>query len=229
MNRVKPLIIFKGKGLRISAKERKEYDSRVSVQFQENAWSDEGIMLYWIKSMWNPSIMFTSRKRASRLHLYDVHRNGKSKSYSQGKPVELIPPGTTSKLQPLDTCINSEVKRIIDQLATTHLADNLDLFTQGKCSLSDIRVLATRWIGKAWQEVNRKNKNTLIRSFAKSGIALPVDGSRDGEINIEGLEDYEVGENHDIEDVQFETDSEASSIGLDEVNDEVIAKMNRRN
>ena len=47
----------------------------------------------------------------------------------------------------------------------------------------------------------------MIRPFEKCGIALPLDGSRDREINIEGLDDYEVGDSADIEDIEFYTDS----------------------
>ena len=41
----------------------------------------------------------------------------------------------------------------------------------------------------------------MIRSFEKCGIALPLDGSR--EINIDGLDDYEVRDSADIEDIEF--------------------------
>ena len=44
--RVKPLLISKGTGLRIPDKEKQQYDSRVVVQFQENAWFVEQIMLF---------------------------------------------------------------------------------------------------------------------------------------------------------------------------------------
>ena len=43
--RVKPFLIFKGKGLRITKKERDAWDKRVSVEFQPNAWCDEKVML----------------------------------------------------------------------------------------------------------------------------------------------------------------------------------------
>lgn len=39
--RIKPLLIFRGKGLRISQAEKKEHDRRVVVKFQENAQCDE--------------------------------------------------------------------------------------------------------------------------------------------------------------------------------------------
>ena len=57
--KVKPLLIFKGTGLRIPDKEKQQYDSRVVVQFQENAWCDEKIMLFWVMHMWNPGNIFT--------------------------------------------------------------------------------------------------------------------------------------------------------------------------
>lgn len=42
--RVKPLLIFRGKGLRIKRSEKNSYDKRVVVKFQINAWCDEPIM-----------------------------------------------------------------------------------------------------------------------------------------------------------------------------------------
>jgi len=36
-------------------------------------------------------------------------------------------------------------------------------------------------------------KDTVIRSFVKCGISLPISGSRDSEINIDGLLDYHIG------------------------------------
>ena len=50
--RVKPLLIFHGTGLRITAGEKRQYDGRVVVRFQENAWCDEEMMKFWIRSMW---------------------------------------------------------------------------------------------------------------------------------------------------------------------------------
>ncbi|CAG8778219.1 15676_t:CDS:2, partial [Acaulospora morrowiae] len=38
---VQPLIVFRGKGLRISQKEKSSWDYRVTVQFQDNAWTDK--------------------------------------------------------------------------------------------------------------------------------------------------------------------------------------------
>ena len=106
----------------------------------------------------------------------------------------MVPPGTTSKVQPLDVAVNSEFKNCVDQLATEHMAANLESFMSGKITASERRILFTKWVGTAWQDISRRLRETMIRSFEKCGIALPLDGSRDSEINIEGLDDYEVGE-----------------------------------
>jgi hypothetical protein len=48
--RVKPLLIFRGQGKRISLKETLQCDSRVKVHFQPNAWCDQSVMDIWVKN-----------------------------------------------------------------------------------------------------------------------------------------------------------------------------------
>ena len=105
----------------------------------------------------------------------------------------MVPPGPTSKVQPLDVAVNSEFKNVVDRLATEHMSSNMKSFLDGKVTAS------TKWVGQAWQEVSRRLKDTVVRSFVKCGIALPIDGSRDSEINIMDLDDYEVGVSTDVE------------------------------
>ena len=54
--RVKPLVIFRGEGLRIAFAEKVRYDTRVTVVFQPNAWCDEPTMAQWIRACWRPKI-----------------------------------------------------------------------------------------------------------------------------------------------------------------------------
>ena len=58
------------------------------------------------------------------------------------------------------------------------MSENLQLYTEGKLTASDRRVLLTKWVGKAWQEVNQ-SKDAIIRSFKKCGISLDLSGSED--------------------------------------------------
>ena len=73
-----------------------------------------------------------------------------------------------------------------------------------KLSAGDRRVLFTKWVGTAWQEIgSRLLKDTVIDLFVKCGIALPISGSRDSEINIDGLPDYRMNESADVEEIEF--------------------------
>ena len=73
--RLKPLIIFRGKDLRIKKEEKQKWDKGVRVVFQENAWCDETVMLDWIKTDWgnfftNPSTSGSDGK----ILIVDIHR-----------------------------------------------------------------------------------------------------------------------------------------------------------
>ena len=102
-----------------------------------------------------------------------------------------------SKIQPLDVTFNAEFNKSVDRLTTKHLFAKPELFMSGKVSAGDRRVLFTKWVGFAWQEISRRLKDTVIRSFVECGIALPISGSRDSEINIDGLPDYHMNESAD--------------------------------
>ena len=115
----------------------------------------------------------------------------------------LVPLGTKSKVQPLDVTFNAEFKKSIDRLATEHLSTNPEQFMTGKVTAGDRHVLFTKWVVRPWQEISRWLKDTVIRSFVKCGISLPISGSRDSEINIDGLPDYCMGESADIEEVKL--------------------------
>ena len=58
----------------------------------------------------------------------------------------------------------------------------------------------------------------VVRSFKKCGISLSVDGSENGEIQIESIEEYELPTSNEI--TEFELDSK-SKIDHDENNFEV--------
>ena len=81
-------------------------------------------------------------------------------------------------------------------MANAHLQDNLDDYVRGRITTSQRRVLLTKWVGKAWEEISAKKEMT-IRSFKKCGISVAIDGSEDGQINIESLDKYTIGESED--------------------------------
>ena len=99
------------------------------------------------------------------------------------------------------------------------MQENLDDYVRGKITASERRVLFTKWVGQAWEEVSAK-KDMVQRSFMKTGIAMAIDGSQDEEINIEGLEKYQVNSDEDEDDPFAEngdhTEDEDNQVAMDE-------------
>ena len=79
----------------------------------------------------------------------------------------------------------------MEREATKHLHDNLDEYMRGTVNASERRVLFTKWVGAAWDEVSA-NADMVIHLFEKCGISVPIDGSEDDKINIANLNKYTV-------------------------------------
>ena len=109
-----------------------------------------------------------------------------------------VPGGCTSLVQPVDVSFNKPFKSAVEQLANQHMQENLDTYFKGDISASARRILFTQWVGQAWEEVSA-DKEMIIRRFKKCGIALAIDGSEDEEINIQGIDGYNVEDDDDKE------------------------------
>ena len=77
MPRVKLCVTFKGTVQTIAAKERKQYDNRVVLQFHKSTSWDEVMILHCLKYLWNASGTFLIDKRG-RMSIYDVHQGRKT-------------------------------------------------------------------------------------------------------------------------------------------------------
>ena len=122
--RVPPLLIFRGKGLRISQAEKTKYNQRMRVQFQENVWCDEDRMLHWVNQMWK--CPFSPNAEKPKLLIADVHKAQKTTKVLNAleackTTVAFVPPGCTSLVQPLDVVVNAKFKQIVDHLQTEHM------------------------------------------------------------------------------------------------------------
>ena len=217
--RVRPTIIFRGQGKRVSKTEKDAWDSRVCVMFQEKAWCDEAIMKAWIDREWSNTFTNPHNPCSSgKILVADVHTAQQTEAVKTalGKyKTELVnvPPGCTSRVQPLDVSVNKPFKEEVKRQHEKHMSDNLQLYTESKLSAWQRRVLLTKWVREAWKEINR-NKETVIRSFKKCGVSLTLDGKENDEINIEGIPDYEMPQADEIDgaaDVEFHSESEDDS------------------
>lgn len=58
--------------------------------------------------------------------------------------VSVVPPGATSKIQPLDVAFNAEIKRNVDRQAAELIAKDPEIFLTLKMTASKRRVLFTK-------------------------------------------------------------------------------------
>ena len=141
--RVKPLLISKGKGKQISFREKVsralsmlmliivlcytqlQYDRRVIVTFQKNAWCDKGVMISWVCQQWKPAC------HGDMMLVLDVHRAQKTEEIQKylrdeckTEPI-FVPAGMTSMVQLVDVIFNRPFKEAIDAMANSHVQENL--------------------------------------------------------------------------------------------------------
>ncbi|KAF8418731.1 hypothetical protein EV426DRAFT_618191, partial [Tirmania nivea] len=57
---------------------------------------------------------------------------------------------------------------------------------ENKYTASQRRILMTKWVAAAWKSVSG-NCDMITRPFRKCGITVPIDGTADFEIHIEGI------------------------------------------
>ena len=171
------------------------------------------MMKKWILEQWgNIFINPLTTGSTGKILVADVHRAQQTdgfKALLKKKNTELVnnPPGCTSWVKPLDVSFNKPFKDVVKQQFEKHLEENLQRYTEGKISASERRLLVTKWVGKACAEVG-SNRDMVVRSFKKCGISLSLDGSKNGKIHIESIEEYELPTANEITEYKLDSESE---------------------
>ena len=134
-------------------------------------------MLDWISQQWNNCFINPPTNGSFwKILIADVQRAqqaDKVKCILKKNKTNLIyvPPGCTSRVQPLDVAFNKPFKDIIRQLFEQHIDENLVNYIEGKINASQRRVLIITWVGIARSEISKK-EDMISRSFKKCGITL---------------------------------------------------------
>jgi DDE superfamily endonuclease len=211
--------------------------------FNPKAWSNSDLMLEWIKHIYAPSSEYRyfprySTKRPPRFLSLDVFAGQKTKEVIAGFKAlncmtSFIPGGTTGFVQVCDTVINRSLKARIEELADQYIDKNEREWVEGKYTVSQRRVLLTRWVGQAWDDMHAKDSDMIRQAFVQVGLGLPIDGSRDSEIKIKDFPGVQVGnwrdwhpkEGEDMSNLTLEeVEVLASSITVDDSDDIVDSR-----
>jgi hypothetical protein len=199
--------------------------------FNPKAWSNADLMLEWIKYMYTPSSKYPlfprhSTIRPPRLLSLDVFSGQKTKevitSFKALKcTTSFIPGGTTGFIQVCDTVINKSLKDRIEVLADQYIDEHEREWVEGKYTVSQRRVLLTKWVGQAWEDMYTQDSDMIRQAFVQVGLGLPIDGSRDHEIKIKDFPDVQVGNWKDWQPREAEKEDIQSNLTPEEV--EILA------
>ena len=220
----KATIIFRGKGLRLRQSERESWDSRVNVLFQPKAWADNSICLSWANDIFAKavtpgaaSVLFCD----SLVHqTTDDFRKSLLKSDTK---VHLLKSNCTDEIQVIDAGIGKKTKALISQRCDDWLQEDTDLerWVNGTLTASDRRVLLTKWLADAWEEVCKTTDFEKVGH--RTGCLMTTDGSEDKEICPQGIQDYSFADADVGEDFLDRSDDEEADEEDDDDSDDDVA------
>jgi hypothetical protein len=163
-----PMVIYKGaRHGCIATRELRDHPQEMKYAMQPKAWFDETTMLDWVDKVLKPYVTTAPVGIIPILFLdsFKVHLLGSVADAIQGLGVELeiIPPGCTGLMQPIDVGINKPFKANIRKIYTEWLLGQ-DANTAIP-SASHLNVLA--WILEAVKGIK---KEMIVNSWRKTGF-----------------------------------------------------------
>jgi len=191
----KPILVFRGLGKRISKAERLCWDPRVSVLFQKKAWVDRAVALEIAEIYAREDAIENDEENlffCDNLDAQAVPAFRQAMAQKGGGLVWLVPPRKTEYFQPVDAGAGSHLKALVAKHLDMML-ENDSVFCEKWCasalSASDIRILLTRLVGQAFQDMCTARQNPFRCYFEKTGCLLTTDGSEDHLVRPEALGD----------------------------------------
>lgn len=185
--RIKPKRLFHASpGASILRKEGHLYDPHVTVEFNKTAYNNGDVFLAQIKKEIIPA--FGGRPSFFAFDATGFHKTDTVLNTLKTRNItpSMILGGWTSLVQPSDISINFPFKKLFRD----EIAEYIDLEeVRGKSSwtVGDRRVMTTICVGRVGEKFFSKKRVIVHQSFCNVGLALPVDGSRDTELNINGF------------------------------------------
>lgn len=181
-------VIFRGTGEKIPKKEKKRYNGRVAILWQQNAWLDHALCMKWAEMFVKivnkkPSLLFCDNLRVQRSpeFINFLRQNGTLVMHG--------PPNFTETWQPVDAGVGAFIQEQLSQKYDKWAAERRTSFDEEKISAGEKRILVTHWIASALTAL--KGAPTLLhRAFEKTGCLMTMSGLRDNLITPQGLENY---------------------------------------
>jgi hypothetical protein len=195
----KPLLILRGQGRSKALRhEAKFYDKHVVIQWNAKAYCNQESMIEWIDEQYRNCISPEDRKaKAPRLLTLDTCPSHLTQNVLEAlgdarlnTTVAFIPEGMTPYLQPVDTHINKPLKSRIAQFLEERIEVGWRSGFPGKkpVAIRERRILMTKCVADAWEELHREKPHLIRKSFQETGIALDPLGPEDDKLRVRDLD-----------------------------------------
>ena len=189
---------WKGTDKKDGSKERDEWNPNVTVSFQENAWVDAQTNIYGIEEQAkNP--FFTSGEEF--IQLEDNLSSHKTEAVDRAWRLHLphwirryFPAQMTWCLQPIDRHVGKRYKIAVYRKLRSIMVERLMACNDGEApkalSAREKRILITHVVAQVHAELCADDV-TFERAHIATGSWMPIDGSRDDEVKLQGMDDYD--------------------------------------
>ena len=78
--------------------------------------------------------------------------------------------------------------------------ENLEQWENGTVSAADKRILITKWLANAWEEIFTNPRYNPRAYFERTGCLLTIDCSEDALVKLKGVPDYQVPPTWQVQD-----------------------------
>ena len=168
--------------------------TRVHVLFQKNAWIDESTNIKWTKDILIPSILDNGVEHvlfADNVNFQTLQSFHQLCREEANTIVYMLPPNQTDKVQPIDQGEGFMMKKKIGLYLDEWLEDeeNFDKWHR-TISAKERRILMTKFVGQAWEELSEDYSEMRRKFFQKIGCLMTADGTDDDKIQPEGFVNY---------------------------------------
>lgn len=172
-----PMLIYKGKENGSIQGEFKQYTSQCKYVVQENAWTDERVMLHWVDTVLGPYVSTAPKGIVPYLLLdkYSCHYQGSVANRIEELGVEwdIIPGGCTGLLQPIDVGVGRPWKNRLRYRLEDWMVEQ-ESFERIKPKV--VRPMVAQWAADSW---NRTHKDIIYNAWRRSGFSyFPNEPSR---------------------------------------------------
>jgi hypothetical protein len=166
---ITPMVIYKGTRYgRIATRELRDHPQEMKYAMQPKAWFDEATMLDWVDYVLKPYVATAPVGIIPILFLdsFKVHLLGSVADAIQGLgfELEIIPPGCTGLVQPIDVRINKPFKANMRKIYTESLLKQDADAAIPSASRLDVSAC---WI---LESVEGIKKETIVNSWRKTGF-----------------------------------------------------------